>query len=56
MAKLRILVDTREGGEESIMSTQEYIRKFIKDVSEDKDLMRAPWLSAIDFFNVDGGI
>ncbi|GJU21167.1 hypothetical protein Tco_1154509 [Tanacetum coccineum] len=55
-AKLRKLVDTREGGEESVMSTQEYIRKVIKDVGEDDDFTRAPWLSAIDYVNVDRGI
>ncbi|GKD95414.1 hypothetical protein Tco_1375251 [Tanacetum coccineum] len=54
--KLRKLVDTQEGGEESVMSTQEYIRKVIEDVGEDDDFMRVPWLSAIDYVNVDGGI
>ncbi|GJZ35165.1 hypothetical protein Tco_0580982 [Tanacetum coccineum] len=54
--KLRKLVDTREGGEESVMSTQEYIRKVIEDVDEDDDFTRASWLSAIDYVNVDGGI
>ncbi|GJX91948.1 hypothetical protein Tco_0345274 [Tanacetum coccineum] len=47
--KLRKLVDTREGGEESVMSTQEYIRKVIEDVGEDDDFTRAPWLRAIDY-------
>ncbi|GJS87023.1 hypothetical protein Tco_0769659 [Tanacetum coccineum] len=55
-AKLRKLVDTLEGGEESVMSTQEYIRKVIEDVGEDDDFTRAPWLSAIDYVNVDGGV
>ncbi|GKA52688.1 hypothetical protein Tco_0746003 [Tanacetum coccineum] len=55
-AKLHKLVDTRECGEESVMSTQEYIRKVIEDVSEDDNFTRAPWLSAIDYVNVDGGI
>ncbi|GJW15164.1 hypothetical protein Tco_0019297 [Tanacetum coccineum] len=55
-AKLHKLVDTREGGEESVMSTQEYIRKVIEDVGEDDDFTVAPWLSAIDYVNVDGGI
>nr|GEU32583.1 hypothetical protein [Tanacetum cinerariifolium] len=54
--KLRKLVDTREGGEESVMSTQEYIRKVIEDVGEDDDFTYAPWLSAIEYVNVDGGI
>ncbi|GKD97072.1 hypothetical protein Tco_1380969 [Tanacetum coccineum] len=56
MANLRKLVDTREGGEESIMSTQDYIRKVIEDVGEDDNFTCAPWLSAIDYVNVDGGI
>ncbi|GKE42881.1 hypothetical protein Tco_1470165, partial [Tanacetum coccineum] len=55
-AKLHKLVDTRKGGEESVMSTQEYIRKVIEDVDEDDDFTRATWLSAIDYVNVDGGI
>ncbi|GKE07288.1 hypothetical protein Tco_1399306 [Tanacetum coccineum] len=55
-AKLYKLVDTREGGEESVMSTQEYIRKVIEDVGEDDDFTCASWLSAIDYVNVDGGI
>ncbi|GKE17243.1 hypothetical protein Tco_1424820 [Tanacetum coccineum] len=41
---------------ESVMSTQEYIRKFIEDAGEDDNFTRAPWLSAIDYVNVDGGI
>nr|GEW85630.1 hypothetical protein [Tanacetum cinerariifolium] len=56
MAKLRTLVDTREGEEESIMSTQEYIRKVIEDVGEDDNFTRASWLSAIHYVNVDGGV
>ncbi|GJZ67271.1 transposase, MuDR, MULE transposase domain protein [Tanacetum coccineum] len=38
------------------MSTQEYIRKVIEDVGEDDDFTRAPWLSVLDYVNVDGGI
>nr|GEW11356.1 hypothetical protein [Tanacetum cinerariifolium] len=55
-AKLRKLVDTRKGEDESVMSTQVYIRKVIEDVGEDVDFTRASWLSAIDYVNVDGGI
>nr|GFA05888.1 hypothetical protein [Tanacetum cinerariifolium] len=54
--KLHKLVDTREGEEESVMSTQEYIRKFIEDVGEDDDFTCAPWLSVIDYVTVVGGI
>ncbi|GJX41040.1 hypothetical protein Tco_0256030 [Tanacetum coccineum] len=56
MAKLRKIVDTREGGEESVMSTQEYIKKVIEDVGEDDNFMRASWLSVLEYVNVDGGI
>ncbi|GKB86675.1 hypothetical protein Tco_0958947 [Tanacetum coccineum] len=42
--------------EESVMSTHEYIRKVIEDVGEDDDFTRAPWLSVIDYVNLDGGI
>ncbi|GJX83931.1 hypothetical protein Tco_0333412 [Tanacetum coccineum] len=54
--KLCKLVDTQEGGEESAMSTQEYIRKVIEDVGEDDDFTRALWLSVIYYVNVYGGI
>ncbi|GJU70376.1 hypothetical protein Tco_1256635 [Tanacetum coccineum] len=46
--KLYKLVDTREGGEESV--------KVFKDVGEDDDFTRVSWLSVIDYVNVDGGI
>ncbi|GKA53270.1 hypothetical protein Tco_0746585 [Tanacetum coccineum] len=55
-AKLHKIADTREGGEESVMSTQEYIRKVIEDVGEDDDFTRALWLSVVEYVNVDGGI
>ncbi|GJW76724.1 hypothetical protein Tco_0138406, partial [Tanacetum coccineum] len=54
--KLHKIADTRESGEESVMSTQEYIRKVIEDVGEDDDFTRASWLSVLDYVNVDGGI
>ncbi|GJT42901.1 putative reverse transcriptase domain-containing protein [Tanacetum coccineum] len=38
--KLRKIADTHEGGKESVMSIQEYIRKVIEDVGEDDDFMR----------------
>ncbi|GKA65360.1 retrovirus-related pol polyprotein from transposon TNT 1-94 [Tanacetum coccineum] len=56
MAKLRKIADTREGGEKSVMSTQEYIIKVIEDVGEDDDFTPASWLSVLEYVNVDGGI
>ncbi|GJZ30174.1 hypothetical protein Tco_0575221 [Tanacetum coccineum] len=50
------IADTRESGEKSVMSTQEYIRKVIEDVGEDDNFTRASWLSMVEYVNVDGGI
>nr|GEZ72417.1 hypothetical protein [Tanacetum cinerariifolium] len=56
MAKLHKIANTREGWEESVMSTQEYIIKVIKDVYEDDDLTSASWLRVLEYVNVDGWI
>nr|GEY76446.1 hypothetical protein [Tanacetum cinerariifolium]GEZ04461.1 hypothetical protein [Tanacetum cinerariifolium] len=37
VAKLRIQLDIHEGEDESVLSTQEYIRKVVDDVGEDED-------------------
>nr|GFA45867.1 hypothetical protein [Tanacetum cinerariifolium] len=55
-AMLRKIADIQEGGEDSVMFTQEYIRKVIKEVGEDDDFMYGSWLSAVEFVNVDWGI
>ncbi|GJR31912.1 hypothetical protein Tco_1108144 [Tanacetum coccineum] len=36
-ARLREQADIKEGGEESVMSAQKYIRKVVEDVGEDED-------------------
>nr|GEV27179.1 transposase, Ptta/En/Spm, transposase, Tnp1/En/Spm-like protein [Tanacetum cinerariifolium] len=56
MDKLRKIADTHEGVEEFVMSTQDYIRKVIKDVGKDDDFTRASWLSVVEYVNVDKGI
>ncbi|GJY71611.1 hypothetical protein Tco_0475314 [Tanacetum coccineum] len=56
MEKLRKIANTREGEEESVMSTQEYIRIANVDVGEDNDFTCAMWLSMLDYVNEDGGI
>ncbi|GKE63793.1 hypothetical protein Tco_1514160 [Tanacetum coccineum] len=53
---LHKIVDTWEGGEESVMSTQEYIRKLIEDVGEDDNYIRGSWLSVVEYVNVDAWI
>ncbi|GJU62508.1 hypothetical protein Tco_1244343 [Tanacetum coccineum] len=54
-AKLLKIAALQKGGEDSVMSTQEYIRKFIEDVGEAEDFTCGSWLSVIEFVNVDRG-
>ncbi|GKA30363.1 hypothetical protein Tco_0716668 [Tanacetum coccineum] len=49
-AKLRKLVDTREGREESVMSTQEYIRKVIEDVDVKEFLKNGKLEKVVEVF------
>ncbi|GJR30531.1 hypothetical protein Tco_1106763 [Tanacetum coccineum] len=55
-AKLLKQTDIQNGGEECVMSTQEYIKKVVEGVGKDKDFKRGSWVSAIEFMNAYGGI
>ncbi|GJR76293.1 hypothetical protein Tco_0088658 [Tanacetum coccineum] len=55
-AKLLKQTDIWDGGEECVMSTQEYIKKVVKDVGEDEDFKCGSWVSAIQYVNANGGI
>ncbi|GKC92048.1 hypothetical protein Tco_1157490 [Tanacetum coccineum] len=55
VTKLRKQSDIHEGGDESVLSTQEYIRKVVDDVGEDQDFKGGLWVSAIEFINANGG-
>ncbi|PWA62727.1 hypothetical protein CTI12_AA356600 [Artemisia annua] len=55
-SKLRKQLDIHEGGVESVLSTQEYIKKIVKDVGEDEDFNRGPWLRSIEYVKKNGGI
>nr|GEX06614.1 hypothetical protein [Tanacetum cinerariifolium] len=44
---------TGVGGQDCVMPTQDYITKLVKDVGEDADFTRGPWVSAVEF---EGGI
>ncbi|GJR01226.1 hypothetical protein Tco_0524210 [Tanacetum coccineum] len=39
----------------AVMSTQEYMKKVVEDVGEDKDFKSGSWVSATDYVNVNGG-
>ncbi|GJR78058.1 hypothetical protein Tco_0148843 [Tanacetum coccineum] len=49
--RLRKMTDIKEGGTEFGMATQEYVRKIIKDASEDDQFTRGPWLSVVKYIN-----
>nr|GFA07209.1 hypothetical protein [Tanacetum cinerariifolium]GFA46483.1 hypothetical protein [Tanacetum cinerariifolium]GFA50306.1 hypothetical protein [Tanacetum cinerariifolium] len=53
-ALIRKNVVVLEGGPEYVMPTQEYVRKIIKDASEDNHFTRGPLLSAVEYLNAEG--
>ncbi|GKA39767.1 hypothetical protein Tco_0732318 [Tanacetum coccineum] len=55
VAKLRKQSDIHQGGDESVLSDQEYIRKVVDDVGEDKDFKGGSWVSIVQFVNANGG-
>ncbi|GKD76746.1 hypothetical protein Tco_1339367 [Tanacetum coccineum] len=55
VAKLSKQSDIHEFGDESVLLSQEYIRKVVEDVGEDEDFKGGSWVSAVDFVNANGG-
>ncbi|GKC75041.1 transposon ty3-I gag-pol polyprotein, partial [Tanacetum coccineum] len=56
LAKLRKQSDIYKGGDESVLSTQEYMKKVVEDVGEDEDFKSGSWVSATGYVNANGGI
>nr|GEU89394.1 hypothetical protein [Tanacetum cinerariifolium] len=56
LAKLHKQSDIYEGGDESVLSTQEYIKKVVEDVGEDEDFKSRSWVSSTKYVNANGGI
>nr|GEZ40526.1 hypothetical protein [Tanacetum cinerariifolium] len=56
IAKLLKQTYIQTGGEECVMSTQEYIKNVLEDVGEDGDFKRGSWVSVIEYVNANGGI
>ncbi|GJT29720.1 GPCR kinase [Tanacetum coccineum] len=46
----------QEGGVDSVLSTQEYMKKVVEDVGDDEDFKSGSWVSATDYVNANGGI
>nr|GEZ40527.1 hypothetical protein [Tanacetum cinerariifolium] len=56
IAKLLKQTYIQDGGEECVMSTQEYIKNVLEDVGDDGDFKRGSWVSVIEYVNANGGI
>nr|GEZ74170.1 hypothetical protein [Tanacetum cinerariifolium] len=41
---------------DSVLSTQEYMKKVVEDVGDDEDFKSGSWVSATDYVNANGGI
>nr|GEY22986.1 hypothetical protein [Tanacetum cinerariifolium] len=54
-AKLLRERDIRLGWDEAVMSTQEYMKKVVEGVNEDKDFKSGSWISVTDYVNANGG-
>ncbi|GJZ14094.1 hypothetical protein Tco_0549324 [Tanacetum coccineum] len=54
--QLRKQADIHKGGDDFVLSTQEYIRKVVEDVGEDEDFKGGSWVSTVEFVNSNGGI
>ena len=55
-ANIRKTTDIREVVNDSVMATQEYIRKVVHDVGEDSDFNSGPWIRVVEYMKSDGGI
>ncbi|GKC74724.1 hypothetical protein Tco_1120607, partial [Tanacetum coccineum] len=56
LAKIRKQSDIHEGGDDSVLSTQEYMKKVVEDVGEDEDFNSGPWVGATEYVKANGGI
>ncbi|GKB28668.1 hypothetical protein Tco_0868069, partial [Tanacetum coccineum] len=56
LAKIRKQSDINEGGDDSVLSTQEYMKQVVEDVGEDEDFNSGSWVGATEYVKVNGGI
>nr|GEY24672.1 hypothetical protein [Tanacetum cinerariifolium] len=47
--------DTLIGLDVAVLSTQEYMKKFVEDVGEEQDFKSGSWVSDTDYVNANGG-
>nr|GEW39376.1 hypothetical protein [Tanacetum cinerariifolium] len=56
LAKIRKKLDIHEGGDDSVLSTQEYMKQVVEDVGEDEDFNNGSWVGATEYVKANGGI
>nr|GEY49475.1 hypothetical protein [Tanacetum cinerariifolium] len=56
LAKIRKQSDIDEGGDDYVLSTQEYMKQVIEDVGEDEDFNSGLWVGATEYVKANGGI
>ncbi|GJX10243.1 ribonuclease H-like domain-containing protein [Tanacetum coccineum] len=56
LAKIRKQSDIHEGGDDSVLSTQEYMKQVVEDVGEDEDFNSGSWVGATEYVKANGGI
>nr|GEW57370.1 hypothetical protein [Tanacetum cinerariifolium] len=48
--------DIHEGGDDSVLSTQEYMKQVVEDVGEDENFNSGPWVGTTEYVKANGGI
>nr|GEX04521.1 hypothetical protein [Tanacetum cinerariifolium] len=56
LAKIRKQLDIHEGGDDSVLSTQEYIKQVVKYAGEDKDFNSRSWVGVTEYVKANGDI
>nr|GEW47379.1 hypothetical protein [Tanacetum cinerariifolium] len=56
LAKIRKQSDIHGGGDDSILSTQEYMKQVVEDVGEDEDFNTGSWVGATEYVKANGSI
>ncbi|GKB45553.1 hypothetical protein Tco_0896306 [Tanacetum coccineum] len=56
LAKIRKQSDIHEGGDDSVLSTQEYMKQVVEDVREDEAFNSELWVGATEYVKANGGI
>ncbi|GKD45706.1 hypothetical protein Tco_1270351 [Tanacetum coccineum] len=56
LAKIRKQLDIHEGGDDFVLSTQEYMKQVVEDVGEDEDYNSGAWVGATEYVKASGGI